>query len=33
MTTCIDDELNRIGEAVELQLASTRPKGTLCPTC
>jgi len=31
MTTWTDDELHRIGTATELQLASTRPDGTLRP--
>jgi hypothetical protein len=31
MTTWTDDQLDRIGEATELQLASTRPDGTLRP--
>jgi len=31
MTTWTDEELSRIGAAEELQLASTRPDGTLRP--
>jgi hypothetical protein len=31
MTTWTDEELRRIGAAEELQLASTRPDGTLRP--
>ena len=31
MTTWTDEELRRIGEAEELQLASARPDGTLRP--
>ena len=31
MTTSSDEELSRIGEAPELQLASARPDGTIRP--
>ena len=31
MTTSSDEELSRIGEALELQLASARPDGTIRP--